>query len=153
MKKLGIITQQIANDQKHISIIKSLNTISEKERGLDCILFYADMGLMQEPNYFALMSIIETLDYDGILIATDIMSGLLLQNCLMAKKKYFYIWDLEWYHTSRTSSFIQQLYTSDEVELIVRSEDHAKIVERIFKKPKHIIEEFNHEQIEKLIYS
>ena len=36
----------------------------------------------------------------------------------MAKKKYFYIWDLEWYHTSRTSSFIQQLYTSDEVELI-----------------------------------
>ena len=90
---------------------------------------------------------VEALDYDGILVATDIFTSHILKNCLRAQKKYVYVWNVDWNIQNRPANFIKDTYLVPETELIARSEDHAKLIGRVFRQPQHIIEEFNHEQI------
>jgi hypothetical protein len=153
MKKLGILTNQIATNQKLISISHNLNKLSITDRNIDCILFYNDMGALTVKKEFACMSSVSALSYDGILIATDMVSACLLNKCLRASDKYFYVWDIDWHKLKKPIEFMKNIYFNNDIELIARSEHHAKLITKVFKKPKYIIEEHNHEQWQRLVYS
>ncbi len=153
MKKLGILTNSIGNSQKSISMYHNINTLCDNCFDLDCIVFETDSEYCKQHNKFPIMHSVEALDYDGVLISTDIMSTYLLNKCLTAKKKYFYIWDIDWHLQNKPLQFIKSTYMNPEINLIARSKDHAKIISKIFKEPKYIVEDFNYEKIKTIIYS
>ena len=151
MKKLGIAVNQIISEQKYICLINELNKLNKAD--IDIILFYNDFGNNRIEADFPLMQSVEMLDYDGILIATDLLSANILHSCVRATKKYFYVWNIDWFKNKKSISFNKNTYQNKEIDLICRSKDHYKLLTTVFKEPKHIIEEFNHEQIESIVHS
>jgi hypothetical protein len=63
------------------------------------------------------------------------------------------VWDVNWHIYPRPIDFVRKVYLNPEVELIARSKDHAKIIGKVFKQPTYVIEEFDHEEINNIIYS
>ena len=68
-----------------------------------------------------------------------------LDNNQNAKKKYFYIQDLEWISNNASFKINDMIYNSD-IELIAPSQTYSNIIERTWKKPIAIVEDFNYEQ-------
>lgn len=154
MKKLGIMINDIVDSQQYITIVKNINAICKKNTDIDPIIFTNRNNSTIADNEFAIMGSVEALDYDGILIATDNISAAILQNCLAAQEKYFYIWNINWFLQNFPVERMKDIYLREDIELIARSEDHNRAISKIFRKPKYIIEEFNYEQIiERIIYS
>ena len=147
MKKLGILIHQLSGSQQFVSMCHNLNNICKNNREIDVVVFFNDLGKNSQINEFAIMQSVEALDYDGILIATDNITAHLLDNCICATKKYFYIWNIDWHIQNRPVNNIQNIYLNPNTELIARSKDHAKLISRVFREPKYIIEEFDHEEI------
>lgn len=148
MKQIGILSQTLKADQKSLATAINLNKLCEK--GYDCILFYSEHCLLPVKNEFALMQNIEALDFTGHLIATDDYSANILKNCIRAKSKYHYLWELDWYEKNYSLDVIEDLFLAEDINLLVRSEDHFNLVRRIFKPPQ-IVKEFSYEQITQLI--
>jgi len=154
MKKLGILIHQIINSQQYIVIAQNLNKICQQNPEIDVVLFHNDLKVTQQPNEFAIMQSVETLDYDGVLIATDIISAHILPSCLCAQKRYFYVWDMNWFLQNRPIQFVQDVYLNKDIKLIARSTEHYEAISRVFRRPEYLIEEFDHEQlINNIIYS
>jgi hypothetical protein len=153
MKKLGIMFNDIVNSQQYISMSRHLNEISMNNRDVDIVVFSNNVQAVPQKNEYAILSGTEALDYDGVLIATDLISAYILDRCFCATKKYFYVWDVNWHIYPRPIDFVRKVYLNPEVELIARSKDHAKIIGKVFKQPTYVIEEFDHEEINNIIYS
>lgn len=153
MKKLGILMHQIIPNQKTTSLSIQLNEMVEKLPDIDPILFFNDIGVSNIKNEFAIMQTIEALDYEGILIATDEITVNMLQGCICAKEKYFYVWDINWFYSPKSISYIKNIYLNDDIELIARSKSHYEIISRVFKKPKYIIQDFNYNELKSIVYN
>lgn len=151
MKKIGFMINQINQSQQYTALSKNINTLCEKYKDIDPIVFYNDNFNTDPNSQFAIIQMVESLDYDGILIATDTISAHILKKCMVSKKKYFYIWNIDWHISNRPFGFIKDIYLNNEIELIARSQDHFKLIKSVFKEPKHIIEEFSYEQIRNII--
>ena len=41
-------------------------------------------------------------------------------------------------------------FLNDEIELIARSESHAKVLEKLFKKPKYVMEDWDWEVLQRI---
>ena len=144
MEKIGILIDRPDRNQKFYTICKELNKLSE--RGVDVILFYTDSGRILEPTKFAMMEMSYVFQYDGILVSTDVVTTEIMRNNFNAKKKLFYVWDLEWLRAVRPFYINNNAYNS-EIETIARSQSHYDILSRVWKKPSATIEEFNNEQL------
>ena len=82
--------------------------------------------------FFGVMNLQELWGFDGIAIATSVSSCLSLSNTQSPIKKFFYVWDLEW--SRNRSSYDQgiQAFLKEDINLIARSEDHAKAIKNYF---------------------
>jgi hypothetical protein len=147
VKKLGIVIKSPGQTQQFYTLIVQMNKMVEEHSDVDVILFYYDMGVVPMVTKFAMMEIPYAINFDGTLIATSPQSAPLLLSALRPKDRYLYMWDLDW--KFRDSSFAdnQNIYLNDKIDLISRSVDHDVMIESVWKKPKHIIREFDHEGI------
>tara|TARA_R110000824_G_scaffold7728_2_gene34974 strand:+ start:15285 stop:15740 length:456 start_codon:yes stop_codon:yes gene_type:complete len=151
MQKLGILLDSPGKTQEFQSLSTELNKLSCSD--IDIIVFYAEYGIIPTQTNFALMQMVYAFDYDGILISTNHYTTSIMKNVLRCKKKFFYVWNLEWIYKPLNFSQIESLYTSPDINLLARSKSHADVLERTWQKPVAIIEDFNHEQIKKIIES
>jgi|TARA_B100001113_G_C21044582_1_gene593930 hypothetical protein len=151
-KQIGFLVNDLSASQLSFFLIKNLNDYKQKE-DLEAVLFFENSSSLAIKPNVPLMAINEIWNFDGVLISTDVNTTLSLKKCFAPAKKIFYVWDLEWMRNiaGRTKEFesVVQAFNDESIQLIARSEDHAKAIENISnRKIKHIVENFN---IEKLV--
>lgn len=149
--KAGIIIESLDESQKAIEITREMNKLDNLEEYCDVIAFYINYGNMFLSPKFAMMNILEVYGFDGPVISTSIETTKILINSIRPPKKFFYLWDLEWTYKIYNVEELLDVYMNLDIELIVRSEEHSHVVEQCWKKPIAVIENFNYEEITKLI--
>ena len=149
MKKLGILIESLHACQQSISLIINCNKLSN-DKNIDVIGFYEIYGQFPAAPHFSVMQNRNIWEFDGPIIATDIDSAYTLINCPRISKKYLYIWNLEWIFHPANFYYYNDIYNHKDIELIARSKYHEKIIRKIWKKPKFIMENFDNEILAKI---
>ena len=149
MDKLGVMVEHLGVSQCNYYLSLELNKLHT--HNIDCTVFHNSWEMMPFSYLFGRHQLIEAWSYDGPLIATNFMLAKLLLTMPGPSKKYFYIWDLEWY-TKYPDRYepLEYVYTHKNIELIARTEHHAKIIENCWKTPSHIIENFDSNKLVQL---
>ena len=112
-----------------------------------------------KPTNFAVMDTTEIWGFNGVLISTCVSTTAEIIKSVNPSKKYFYVWDLEWYR-SHLAGFQQrrdyistvQAFIHPSVNLIARSQSHALAIKNYCNRDVcGIVEDFNIEQIEQVV--
>lgn len=143
MIKIGIMLDNIGPNQLAHYMINSGNAVLENySQKLDLVAFTQQtVHPCALPN-FATMNMSEAYDYKGHLVATDLSTVTKLLKCPGTRKKFFYVWDLEWTRPqNKNFAVLKEIYNNPSIELISRSENHDKIIELCWRKPIGIVED------------
>jgi hypothetical protein len=132
VKQIGII----ADDLSDYFLLKNLNLLAQ-ETTYDCCIFTPNMAKPIIPIAFGLFQVNEIYDYSGIVVASDLKSAKKLLCVPGPSRKLFYIKNFEWMKLVQFSyELIRDCYMS--LDLIVRSDRHADVITKCFKKPEMI---------------
>ena len=146
MKKIGVIANNLAVSQLSECLVESFNYISESGLDVDTIAFYKKHPVLGTVPLFSCMEQTEIWGYEGVVIATCLDSAERLIKITGPTKKFFYVWDLEWTRKSgQRYSKLKSIYQSPDIELIARSEHHADLISKYWKKPVAIMKDFDPE--------
>jgi hypothetical protein len=95
------------------------------------------------------MQMAEAWGFDGVLLATTLSTAEKILRCPSAKKRFFYVWDLEWLRPSRKEyRAFQAIYGDPRMELIARCPDHAAAIEAAWnRRPVVVADNFGPEVV------
>ena len=137
--RLGILLEDTTANQLAYFAISQINEVVKKS----CVI---------QP-LCATMNSSEIWNFDGVLLSTTVSNTLTSLKAITPKRKYFYVWDLEWNrnHGKDFESSIEA-YTNPEISLIARGLDHTKAIENYCnKKVCGSVSNFNLKQLMDLI--
>ena len=140
--KIGFIVDDLSSSQLSYEVISSINSF-DTSFDQDFVVFFENSSPMVIEPFFGVMNLQELWGFDGIAIATSVSSCLSLSNTQSPIKKFFYVWDLEW--SRNRSSYDQgiQAFLKEDIDLIARSEDHAKAIKNYCNRDLDWIFDFN----------
>jgi hypothetical protein len=155
MIKIGIMLDNVGPNQLAHYIINSGNKFLEKNsRRSDLIMFIHNVVSPCAHINFSVMNVSEAYDFDGFLVATSLHTAAKLAKTPGTKKKFFYVWDLEWLRPyGRNFEGVSALYKHPQIELIARSQPHKDLIELSWKPTIGIVEDGRVEQFYKLFES
>ena len=152
MYKIGFLINSVGPSQQSVCLTQEMNALVGQEACFAPYLFYRNLDKIIIPPLFSLLSCYEAWSFDGIAIATDIYSAKILLKCPGPKKKFLYVWNMDWiFENSYKYKDMEDVYLNESLELISRSQYHSQILRQVWKSPITIIEEFNHDQIANFI--
>lgn len=147
---LGIIVDDLIKSPQYHFMYKALNKMAKHE---DCYLFHDKMLYKPEKNKFAVMQQIEALHHRGTLLSTNLITSQIMASSLVARRKLFYVWNLEWLYISEFgANQLKKVFYNSEIELIARSQSHYDLLTTLFKEPIAIVENWNTEKLREVIY-
>jgi len=149
--RLGFLTKTLGTSQSGVYMAAQSNELVALRPDIELIVFYEDYDRVPMACNFSLMQNRQAWNYKGILIATDVECGRLLSGLVGPVKKFLYVWNLEWLYQIRPFEYYSAAYQNDDIELIARSNSHADLLTRIWKKPTYVIEDFNHETLAEIV--
>lgn len=143
--KIGILFSNIEYNQ----LIHYVSEFVNRNHDIDLIGFFDNNYVLSNRLNFATMQSNELYSYDGIGIATDISTAEKLLHSPSLKKRYLYLWDLEWLrHPQKVYHDFAKIYRNKEIKIIARTKDHADLIENCFNvKVKYIADNFKIEKI------
>lgn len=147
MKNLGILIDRTHQNQKFRLLADSLNKLPSD---INTTVFSAEPGPVPVDTTFPIMNLVYAYGFNGVLISTDIYTTLVMNNCLRATKKYFYVWDIEYLYHHFGFVDLQKTYNNPNIELIARNKFRQNVISKTWKKPSLIIEDFNYANLEQL---
>ena len=132
MNQFGVITYSLDVSQQGLIITHNLNQITSKYYDISPIVFYRE--------YYPV-------------IAKSLETAQRLLSSPAPIKKFFYVNNLEWLY-SRNNNYdeLSEIYANDNIELIARSEYHFDLLQKSWKKPVAIIEDFNYIKVLELLH-
>ena len=144
MLKLGVILNELNNDDKSLAVITNLNKLVLD--GINVTLFYRVSTVMPPiQTYFSILFQNEVFGYRGPLIDTDIESFALLDNSYSRQNKFLYMWDLEWDIIANSDYNInKRIYHHPTFTYLTRSEHHQAIFQKVWGQKSQIIQEFDY---------
>jgi hypothetical protein len=151
MVTVGVIINSHTPSQQWNTILPVLGRLIN-ETDISPMIFCGVMPMRPIIEKVPIFSLMDASGFDGITIANDLSSAhssLLFPN---VKKRYFYMWDLEWllpdypgFHQANS------IYTDPRLTLISRHQNHYNLFKQCWKTPELLIEDFNYEEIYKLL--
>lgn len=81
----------------------------------------------------ATLGIYDAWGYDGTLIATNLSTAKVLNKMPGHNRKLFYVYNFEWIHNP--TLFYEYMEVVNNLEVINRTESHAKVFDNNFNKP------------------
>lgn len=144
--KLGFLVQTLGTSQLGTMLTLEANQLVEKYPNIDVMVFYEEYDRIPIPPRFTLMQNYHAQTYTGPLISTCLQTTQLLKE-LYTFRKYFYVWNLEWTLADFPWQLLSDSYQNDDIELIARSDYHAEIIAKLWKKPTNILEDFDYETL------
>jgi hypothetical protein len=148
--KLGFLIKTLGTSQQGLLMTSNLNALLSIRHDLEVTVFYEDYDRFPIETKFALMQNRQAWGYKGILISTDIECTHLLATLPGPCKKFFYTWNLEWLYEPMSLEYCMRAYQDDDIDLIARSRSHSTLLTRLWKEPKHIIEDFDYDELAKI---
>lgn len=145
---IGILGKSLDYSQHSNELILNANQLVDKHH---VVYFYEHQGGYPIEPIFGMMPMVYAYQFDGVLISNDIESTLWMNALIGKAKKLFYVYDLEWLYKPLPFRDFVSAYEMKNVDLIARSESHAELIGRVWKKPKYIVENYNYEQINDII--
>lgn len=144
---IGVVVDYIDNTAESWNIFSCLNELSKKT---ECYLFADNIKALPQHNNFAILQQASLFEHKGILIGTSLLNSQMINNALFADKKYFYIQNLEWMNVENLNFLqLKNVVHNPELKLISRGKTHHKIISKLFKKPEHMIVNWDVKELEK----
>jgi hypothetical protein len=142
--KVGILMSDFSCSQLSFYVIRNVNEACNTSPKNDYIGFFENLsGNVIEPS-FCLMNMSEVWGFEGFLVATSASTALTLIKAVTPSKKYFYVWDLEWIRNPHNYHTLLAIYRHPSINLIARSETHAKAIENFCnKRVVGVMDDFN----------
>lgn len=144
MIKAGIMVDRFDISQLGIYMGSNLHALMKERSDIDYVVFYKNWAKPPVyPNFCMLMER-EIWGFNGPIIATSISTAQKLINCPGSPRKYFYVWNLEWFmQNTLLYEDLCKIFKNPHIDLVARSESHSKIIEKVWKKPALIMEDFD----------
>lgn len=144
----GVLIDNLGNDQKSYTIIRELNEASKN--GYCPHVFFLCYDKPSSTPRFSLMQAEHAFYFPHPVIATSIETAKILCNTVLPPKKFYYLWNLDWLYYYDAEKEYRALYQHPDLNLISRSVEHARLVERCWLRKPFTVEDFNYERITKL---
>ena len=135
--KLGFALNNLGGSQLNFFLIKTANAALRTNPLLDVTAFFENHVQTCLPANFSIMPVYEAWGYTGSIIATSFTTAQKLAGFPSPKKRFFYVWDLEWTRrfNRRTYSEWAAVYGDPTLPLIARGKDHARAIEDAWNRP------------------
>ena len=147
---IGFLMNSVSNSPRNILAVKNINKLRNEgiETCLFCDIVDHKFSVPVETN---VLQKAQAFNFDGTLITHDLSAAQDLQNMVYAKKRYIYLYDLDWtlIEAPRFAP-THSLLLNEHIELIARSNSHYKIISDLFKKPARIMKYWDVEQLKEL---
>lgn len=151
MKNIGFLVRAVSMSQEGLMLINECNKLLETDRSIEVNIFYEDYDRIPLKPEFSLMQNRHAWGYTGTLISTDLRTTEVLQHLVGPSRKLFYVWNLEWLYSHNMFLSYSKLYQSPDIDLIARTPSHFDIIKKLWKEPKYLMEDFNNEQLTRII--
>ena len=141
---IGILKDVVANIDKDFFAIHDLNLLSQTNTAgsLFCTQVVENFPLPIKSN---MLQKSHMFNFNGILITDDLMESQNFIHSTYAKKRFLYLYHLEWpYINNLRFGHVNKILLNENIELIARSPSHADLIEKLFKKPKYIMPEWDY---------
>ena len=140
---IGILKSELANTDRNFFAIDALNKLTKTDTVATLFCDYSGQSFIL-PIETNLLQRAHAFHFDGILITDDLVRSQDLIYATYAKKRFLYCYHFDWpYINQPRFSYLNTLLLNENIELIARTEHHAKLIEQLFKKPKYIMEEWD----------
>ena len=151
MINISAVLDDLGPSQRAFYFIKSFNELA-RDPNFSCSAFVFNIGVPVTKPLFSCSSIAFFSDYFGSAIASTLAEAEMLLKSNNNSKKYLYLWDLEWLTRPMNYSQACEILLDKRLKIIARSKSHAQIIENFCnKKPIGIVEDWNKEQLLKLL--
>jgi len=151
MTNITAVLTDLGPSQKSFYFVKNFNDLSTNPN-FSCSAFLCNIGIPVTKALFSCSSVSFFSDYFGTAISTTIAEADMLLKSHNNSKKYLYLWDIEWLVRPMNYSQVCDILLDKRLKIIARSESHAQIIENFCnKKPIGIVEDWNKEQLLKLL--
>jgi len=143
---IGILKNDIHNHKdQDIFAVESLNRLAHTTTSacLFCDIVAPDFII---PLRTTVLKRTHVFNFNGTVITDNIMRSQDLLYASYAKKRFLYLYHLDWpYIKNIRFAYLEKVLLNKSIELIVRSSTHYSLVKQLFKKPKYIMPEWDHE--------
>lgn len=142
---IGIVKTQLTQSDHDFFLIHNLNQLA-KTTTSSC-LFCDEIANSWQSSAIetTLLHRAHAFTFDGILITDELLRCQDFHNIPIAKKRFLYLYHLNWPQIpSLQFKHIKRMLLNDNIGLIARSDSHAKLIEKLFKKPDYIMPEWNY---------
>lgn len=147
MISICAIIKDLGPSQKAFYLIKSFNELS-KLVSISTSVFYERPSIPVVRPLFSCMGISFVSSYAGNAISTTLEEADKLLKSNTSCKKYLYLWDLEWLESPMFFTRAYEILSDERLNIIARSESHAKIIENFCNKNViGIVDDWNPEQL------
>jgi hypothetical protein len=141
MTTFGIYFSGMDSSQKMILTNIAVNDYLQNNPYDDVVGFTSNRGPCSIKPRYAILEEQEAFYWGQPIVALDFSSAYKLTKTAV-KKKYWYMWDLEWVFAQRELSKNLPVYMG-EISLIVRSPEHADLLKKVWREPIDIVEDFD----------
>lgn len=117
-------------------LIENINRVLPTRPDLDICVFYENAVKPPIPPKFATMNITDAWNYSGDIVATDLSTATKILRFPNIKRKYFYVYSLEW--TEMVYKEYEQLasiYQNPKLNLLAQNTQDAQIIEQVWNRP------------------
>lgn len=145
--KIAAVVNNLGPTQMAFYLIKEFNQLS-RDSDNSCSVFTEISGVFVTRPLFSCYSLAFLPEYDGVAISTTVEEARSLLQVSSNAKKYLYLWDLDWTVGAVDHAAYCGVLRDPRLEIIARSEDHAKAIENFCnRKPVAIVDDWNHKSL------
>lgn len=146
--RIASIVDDLSLSQNAFYMIKSFNKLG-RDLNIQPFCFYNNLSSLTTTPLFSIAHVYyANYFYNGKIICTNLNTLKILNNIHTNSRKFFYVWDLEWLRDKYDYMSNIKLMRNKNIELIARSDYHAKkIKEYCNKLPTAIIEDWDSEKL------
>jgi hypothetical protein len=145
--KIAAVIDNLGPSQKSFYLIKEFNKACSNIN-LCLSSFFVRSAIPVVPVMFSCKSISFLSGFDGAAISTTIKETDTLLKSSNNARKIFYMWDAEWLISPRNFDEISSVLLDNRLDIVCRSDSHAKLLENFCNKPPvGIVDNWNIDQI------
>jgi len=144
---LGILKGSIRHTDNDFLTIQSLNNLMDTSTTSCLFCDDIDKNIVLSIRATILQRV-HVLYFNGIVITDDLMQAQDFINITNSHKRFLYLYHLDWsFIPNLQFSHIRKILLHDHIELIARSDSHAKLIEQMFKPPKYVMPEWDYKTL------
>ena len=126
VRKVGVLVPHLYDTQLAFNVLAELNDLVLRSPMNDASVFFEDLTPYIIKPLFGVYNAAEIFHFDGDLIATTLQTAASMLTTLKPKRKFFYVWSLEWLEAEKNYIKNIEIYQNPDLELIAPSDDYAK---------------------------